>query len=42
MGVNLRLAEPQAVGDIPIRRLDGLSTWEDLPRDGRTVGDVWY
>lgn len=42
MGVNLRLAEPQAVADIPIRRLDGLSTWEDLPRDGRTVGDVWF
>jgi hypothetical protein len=40
--VNVRLAEPEAVASIPIRRLDGLNTFTDLPRDGRCVGDYWY
>ncbi len=42
LAVNLRLAEPEAVADTPIQRFDGLHTWQDLPRDGRTVGDVWF
>lgn len=42
MAVNLRLAEPESVADIPIDRFDGLDTWDDLPRDGRCVRDYWF
>lgn len=42
IAVNLRLAEPDAVADIPIDRFDGLDTFEDLPRDGRCVADYWF
>ena len=42
IAVNLRLAEPDAVARIPIDRFDGLDTFEDLPRDGRCVGDYWF
>ncbi len=41
IAVNLRLAEPGEVAAIPIRRFDGLNRWQDLPRDGRCVADVW-
>ena len=42
IAVNLRLAEPEAVADVPIDRFDGLVAFEDLPRDGRCVRDYWY
>lgn len=42
MAVNLRLAEPEAVAQVPIDHLDGLTTFQDLPRDGRCVGDYWF
>lgn len=42
IAVNLRLAEPGAVADIPIDHFDGLDTFEDLPRDGRCVADYWF
>ncbi|CAN5227717.1 GFA family protein [soil metagenome] len=42
MAVNLRLAEPEAVGPIPIRRNDGLNDFASLPSGGRTVHDVWF
>lgn len=41
MAVNLRLAEPEAVANIPIDPFDGLGRFEDLPRDGRCVRDLW-
>lgn len=41
IAVNLRLAEPGPVAAIPIRRFDGLDTWEDRPPDGRRVADFW-
>lgn len=41
IAVNLRMAEPEAVAAIPIRRFDGLGPFEDLPRDGRCVADFW-
>ena len=40
--VNLRLAEPQDVAHILLRRFDGLHSFEDLPVDGRTIADVWF
>jgi hypothetical protein len=42
IAVNLRLAEPEAVADIPIDHFDGLNTFDDLPRDGRCVSDYWF
>jgi hypothetical protein len=42
MAVNVRLASPEAVADLPIDRFDGLDTFEDLPRDGRRVQDLWF
>ena len=42
IAVNLRLAEPEAVAQIPIDHFDGLNTFDDLPRDGRCVSDYWF
>lgn len=42
IAVNLRLAEPDGVADIPIDRFDGLDSFDDLPRDGRCVKDHWF
>jgi hypothetical protein len=42
MAVNLRMAEPDQVGAIPIRHFDGCETWEERPPDGRTVADMWF
>ena len=42
IAVNLRLAEPDVVADIPIDHFDGLVTFHDLPRDGRSVRDYWF
>jgi len=40
--VNVRLAPPEAVADLPIDHFDGLDTYDDLPRDGRCVRDMWF
>jgi hypothetical protein len=42
IAVNLRLAEPAAVAAIIIDHFDGLDSFNDLPRDGRCVGDMWF
>jgi len=42
MAVNVRLAPPDAVADQPIDHFDGLDTFDDLPRDGRCVRDLWF
>lgn len=42
MAVNVRLCEPEAVANIPVDHFDGLDTFDDLPRDGRCVGDYWF
>ncbi len=42
IAVNLRLAEPSVVADIPIDHFDGLESFEDLPRDGKCVTDYWF
>lgn len=40
MAVNIRLAEPEAVADLPIDHFDGLGSFDDMPRDGRCVRDL--
>lgn len=42
MAVNLRMAEPERVAGLPIDHFDGLDRWQDLPRDGRCVRDLWF
>ena len=42
IAVNLRLAEPEAVGAIVVDYFDGLVSFDDLPRDGRCVADMWF
>ena len=42
VAVNLRLAPPEAVAGLPIDHFDGLDTFDDLPRDGRCVRDLWF
>ncbi len=38
--VNLRLADPAAVADVPLRRFDGAGRFEELPADGRCIRDI--
>ncbi len=40
--VNLRLADPEAVANVRLRRFDGLDSFEDLPLDGRVVADAAF
>jgi len=42
IAVNVRLAEPDTVASLPVRHFDGLTTWQDLPDDGRCVSDMWF
>ncbi|MEM7534305.1 MAG: GFA family protein [Chloroflexota bacterium] len=43
IAVNLRLTEqPETVAHILIDHFDGFDSFEDLPRDGRCVGDYWF
>jgi hypothetical protein len=42
VAVNLRLTEPGPVAHLPIDHFDGLDTFDDLPRDSRCVGDLWF
>ena len=42
IAVNLRLTEPELIANLPIDHFDGLEKWEDLPRDGRCIKDLWF
>jgi hypothetical protein len=42
IAVNLRLTEPGPIADLPIDHFDGLDTFDDLPRDGRCIRDMWF
>jgi len=42
MAVNLRLAEPSSIATLPIDHFDGLDTFDDLPRDGKCIRDIWF
>lgn len=42
MAVNIRLVnDPAAVMALPIDHFDGHDSFDDLPRDGKTVADLW-
>ncbi|MFD1158776.1 GFA family protein [Roseovarius aestuarii] len=40
--VNLRLTDPGPIFDLPMDHFDGHKTFKDLPRDARTVRDMWF
>jgi hypothetical protein len=42
IAVNLRMADPDAVADLPVKRFDGFDRFEGLPDDGRRVRDLWF
>ena len=42
IAVNLRLAEPEPISGLPIDHFDGLGSFDDLPRDGRCIRDLWF
>jgi len=42
IAVNIRLAPPDEVADLPIDHFDGLDTFDDLPQDGRCVRHMWF
>lgn len=42
IAVNLRMTEPGPIAALPIDHFDGLEKWEDLPRDGRCIQDLWF
>jgi hypothetical protein len=41
MAVNIRLAPPEAVADLPINQFAGLAPFADVAREARCVGDLW-
>ena len=42
MAVNMRLAPPDEVARLPVRRLDGLDSFKDVLADPRCVQDIWF
>lgn len=42
IAVNLRLTDPNPVAHLPIDHFDGLESFDDLPRDGRCVKEMWF
>jgi len=40
MGVNVRHADPAAIADLEIRRVDGLDSFDELPSRGERVRDL--
>lgn len=43
IALNLRMVDdPETVAVLPIDHFDGLDSFDDLPRDGRCVSDMWF
>lgn len=43
IAVNLRMiSDPSKIANLPIDHFEGLEKFEDLPRDGRAVKDLWF
>lgn len=42
IAVNLRLAAPEVVADIPLCQFDGLVSFQTLPGDDRCIRQIWF
>jgi hypothetical protein len=43
VAINVRTtSQPEKIMNLPIDRFEGLVSFEDLPRDGKTVKDLWF
>jgi hypothetical protein len=42
IAVNLRLTDPGPIASVVIDHFDGLDSFDDLPRDGRCIKDMWF
>jgi hypothetical protein len=42
IGINLRMAEPELIAQVPVEHLDGLDGWNKVPRDTACIGDLWF
>ena len=42
IAINVRLASPEAVADLPIDTSMASTTFDDLPSDGCCVRDLWF
>lgn len=42
IAVNVRLTDPDPVALLPLDHFEGLVAFDDLPRDGRCVKDMWF
>lgn len=40
--VNVRMSDPSTISKLPIRHFEGHHSFVELPRDGRTVEDMWF
>ncbi len=40
--VNVRMSDPSLISALPIRHFEGHDSFQELPRDGRTVKDMWF
>ena len=40
--VNVRMFDPSPISTIPIRHFEGRDRFKELPRDSRTVKDMWF
>ncbi len=40
--VNVRMSDPSPISEIPIRHFEGRDSFRELPRDSRTVKDMWF
>ena len=40
--VNVRMSDPSPINGLPIRHFEGHDSFRALPRDGRTVKDMWF
>lgn len=40
--VNARMSDPSRISEFPVRHFEGHDSFKELPRDGRTVKDMWF
>ena len=42
LAVNLRLADPEDIAAVPIKRFDGYDSFAALPMEGECIADIWF